>query len=148
MCKTKQFTKSCVEELVKCRPVNDDAPGSLGPFFHLTTLKSQRTASWSFLEHLLSSHFHLAEIQQGTKYLWRFNPTCQSAAALAFICSALPGYTLHIWRPSITKPLRLRSRPPPCMFKLLQEPELLDLFIQPPGLSRDTHCLQPRPATR
>lgn len=37
---------------------------------------------------------------------------------------------------------------PPCMFKLLQETELLDLFIQLPRLRRDTQCLQPWPATR
>lgn len=97
-------------------------------------------------------HFHLPEIQQGTKYLWCFNPTCQCAGAFAFICSALLRYTPHIWRPSITKSqwLHTRSPPPqpPRMFKLLQEPELLDLFIQLPRLRRDTQCLQPWPATR
>ena len=35
----------------------------------------------------------------------------------------------------------------PYMFKLLQETELLDLFIQLPRLRRDTRCLQPSPAT-
>lgn len=108
-----------------------------------TLLWNSSLASVDFL----SSHFHLSEIQQGTKYLWCFNPTCQCAGAFAFICSALLRYTLHIWRPSIPKSLWLHSRSPR-MFKLLQETELLDLFIQLPRLRRDTQCLQLWPATR
>lgn len=66
----------------------------------------------------------------------------------AFICSALLCYTLHIWRPSIPKSLWLHSRSPHRMLKLLQETELLDLFIQLPGLRKDTQCLQLWPATQ
>lgn len=61
----------------------------------------------------------------------------------ALLCSV----TLHIWRPSIPKSLWLHSRSPR-MFKLLQETELLDLFIQLSRLRRDTPCLQLWPATR
>lgn len=155
------FNTAC--DVGKCWTVSDDAVVSLGavvPFFH-PSLKNPPpfcgrkipqlptdTAACRPLLDLLSSHFHLPEIQQGTKYLWCFNPTCQCAGAVAFICFALFCYTLHIWRPSITKSLWLHSgSQPPCMLKLLQETELLDLFIQLPRLRRDTQCLQPWPGS-
>ncbi len=68
-------------------------PPFCGPKF--PQLPTQRTACWPS-EDFLSSHFHLPEIQQGTKYLWCFNPTCQCVGAFAFISSALLCYTPHL----------------------------------------------------
>lgn len=123
---------------------------AMRPLFHFSFKNpppclGPRTACWPLLVFaaviFFSSHFYLPEIQQGTKYLWCFNPTCQCAGAFAFICSALLCYTLHIWRPSIPKSLWLHSRFPR-MFKLLQKTELLDLFVQLPRPRRDAQCLQ------
>lgn len=137
----------------KCWTVNYDAVGSLG-WFHLCLktpphlfvdlkLPSWRIVFWPW-ENFLSTHFHLPEIQQSTKYLWCFNPTCQCAGAFAFICSVILSTSGGL--PSLN--LCGSTLDPPCMFKLLQETELLDLFIQLPRLRRDIQCLQPWPATR
>lgn len=61
-------------------------------------------------------NFHLSEIEQGTKYFWCFNPTCQCAGAFAFICPALLWKTLHIWIPSIYyNPSSPHHSPPPSL---------------------------------
>lgn len=102
-------------------------------------LLSQWTAWWPW-EASLSSHFHLPEIQQGTKYLWCFNPTCQYAGAFAFIYSALLSCTLHIWRPSITKSLWLHSRSPPVCLSCYKKQSCLTLSFSCPDWG-ETHSV-------
>lgn len=132
------------------QPVSDDDDmGSFGPmtpFFHHFPPPCCGTASWPLLS-FSPPTFILLKFSRALSICGvSIQPVSVREPLLlsALLCAVMLPTSGDLPSPNL-----YGSTPdPPRMFKLLQETEPLDLFIQLPRLRRDTQCLQLQPATQ